>query len=495
MRAATLVLCPAVGLLQGGTAWVPIQDGPSTRYFNPASSELLETPPQGAKLAPTVKVPRVALLSQDPDAAPEAEVSEHKACFPHCTWNCTQPVCNQDCTPDCEQPRCQTRCPRPDYSQCQIDCKTPHCSVFCPKNACKSEEGSDCSSPKCETRCARPVCYLKCADHVPCQNVCHPPRCTWNCRNPKVCPKPQCRLVCEKAKGCAQNYELPALSPAFTVQGQFHAERAHWITFGWGKCGDLCGESVRTRKVVCSTGEDHECSFSPKPPTQEVCTDNTGCNQWRTGEWSPCSHLCGKGKKTRKVWCSHDDERECLGEKPISSDVCVDHGKHCSVCDVTLFGGSNFNGWQQTFGVGKYGSDDLIARGAKCEETSSMKVNGLCCKARVYEYGDFNHRTNGFKVKLGHGDYDQDAMESHGIENNDVSALKVWLDERCVNEGQPAFGLKVSEQLGIKMHQHDKAHHHEHDDEPSAEQAATSDDSEQSGDAAAPESEEASEDS
>jgi len=124
-----------------------------------------------------------------------------------------------------------------------------------------------------------------------------------------------------------------------------------------------------------------------------------------------------------------------------------------------------------------------------------MKVNGLCCKARVYEYGDFNHRTNGFKVKLGHGDYDQDAMESHGIENNDVSALKVWLDERCVNEGQPAFGLKVSEQLGIKMHQHDKAHHHEHDDEPSAEQAATSDDSEQSGDAAAPESEEASEDS
>jgi hypothetical protein len=76
-----------------------------------------------------------------------------------------------------------------------------------------------------------------------------------------------------------------------------------------------------------------------------------------------------------------------------------------------LYGGSNFNGWKQSFGVGKYTSDDLIARGAKCEETSSMKVDGMCCKAKVYEYGDFNKRTNGFKVKLGAGEYDQDAME------------------------------------------------------------------------------------
>jgi len=456
MRAFALNLVAASALSLGTQTWVPIFSNGRTQYFNPETSEMRAAAPAGAALAPMVAAPKsnaVSLLTQDPnvEAAPEAEQSSKKACYPHCSWNCTQPVCNQDCTPDCEQPRCQTRCPRPDYSQCAIDCQTPHCSVFCPKDACKDNDGENCSSPKCSTRCARPVCYLKCQNNLPCQNVCHPPRCTWNCRNPNVCAKPQCRLVCERAQGCAQNYELPALSPEYTVNRQFHAEKAHWVTFKWGKCGNECGKAVRTRKVLCSTGEDHECSFSAKPPTQEECEDNSGCNGYIVGEWSGCSQQCGKGKKMRKVFCNNPDEKECLGEKPHEEEQCWDHGPHCRHCQVTLFGGPTFDGWSASFAVGQYSSDDLIGHGAKCEETSSMKVDGMCCKARVYQYGDFNQQTEGWTARVGHGNYTSDDLVDAGVENNDVSSMKIWLDEKCSRKGKPVVGWKIPQPQTFKM--------------------------------------------
>jgi len=428
----------------GARLWVPIVRGGDTQYFNPVTNAMADALPSGGRAAPAVAFAQTGdKAAEEAGVAGEAtntdlgdvETSTKKACYPHCTWNCTQPVCNQDCVPDCEQPRCQTRCPRPDYSQCKIDCQTPHCSVFCPKDSCQDSEGENCSSPKCSTRCARPVCYLKCQDNLPCKNICHPPRCTWNCRNPSECAKPECRLVCEKAKGCAQNYELPALSPAYTVQQSFAAEKAHWVVYGWGKCGIECGKSVQTRKVICSTGEDHECAFSPKPPTQQDCEDYTKCNAWRTSEWTACDQQCGRGHRTRSVWCSHKDANECLGEKPHDREKCVDHGEHCSRCEVELFGGRSFSGWHATFSVGKYETDDLVGRGADCEETSSIRVKGLCCRAKVYQYGDFNRRNKGWKVTLPEGEYDTDELADRGIEDNDVSSMKVYVDSHCQAHG------------------------------------------------------------
>mmetsp|Transcript_120254 Transcript_120254/g.275447 ORF Transcript_120254/g.275447 Transcript_120254/m.275447 type:complete len:567 (-) Transcript_120254:28-1728(-) len=439
--------------------WVPIRVGHHLQYFNPDMNKMADQLPAGAELAPEVSMLQTQTKAHRQEPIMDAAVQEagvdvsqvqsdavhsiqantdedtitidKKSCYPHCTWNCTQPVCNQDCSPDCEQPRCQTRCPRPDYSQCKIDCETPHCTVFCPKDACQQDAGETCSAPKCSTQCARPICRLKCADMLPCQNICHPPRCTWNCKNPKECAKPECRLVCEKPLGCASNYELPPLSPSLTVQRSFQADRARWITYAWEQCQVKCGKSVQTRKVVCSTGEDHECAFAPKPPTQQSCEDYSGCNKFITSEWGKCSTVCGRGMRTRTVRCSNQDERECLETKPHSQEKCVDEGVHCHTCRVTLFGGSSLDGWKASFSEGNFKTQELMDNGAKCEETSSAEVEGVCCRATLFQYGDFNRRNAGWKAHLRVGKYDSDALGDAGAEDNDVSSMKIHHVPRC----------------------------------------------------------------
>mmetsp|Transcript_41758 Transcript_41758/g.88460 ORF Transcript_41758/g.88460 Transcript_41758/m.88460 type:complete len:576 (+) Transcript_41758:110-1837(+) len=436
--------------------WVPIVRQGRTSYFNPATNAVSSVLPKGARAAPAVAFMQDAddsgegdeIEAQDEDTqttkvhavqadtAPEAEVSETKSCYPQCTWNCTKPVCNQDCTPECEQPTCQTRCPRPDYNDCKIDCQTPHCSVFCPRDACKSLAGKKCSSPKCSTQCARPICKLQCKNRVPCQNVCHPPACSWNCRNPKLCHKPECRLVCERPLGCAQNYELPPLSPALTVERSFTADRARWVSYEWGQCSMRCGKGIQTRKVLCSTGEEHECQFGTKPPTEKECEGLADCNKWQTSTWSGCNATCGKGFKTRTVTCSNSDETECFGAKPHDMEACRDHGAHCSQCKVHLYGNQDFSGWQANFAPGTYDTEDMIAHGAKCEEVSAIKVLGECCVAKFYQYGDFNRRNKGWTAELPHGEYDGELMVEAGVANNDVSAMKVYLDSKCSTPGR-----------------------------------------------------------
>mmetsp|Transcript_42173 Transcript_42173/g.101418 ORF Transcript_42173/g.101418 Transcript_42173/m.101418 type:complete len:472 (+) Transcript_42173:136-1551(+) len=460
-------LVAVAAALEHATTWVPIKMGHAggTTFFNPATREVSATLPVGHTAAPAVSMLQasattkitsdemtpVDALDIGVEAPPEQlpvvkraslvqaatnmdpEIVEKKACYPRCTWNCTQPVCNQDCTPDCEQPQCQTRCPKPDYNKCSIDCQTPHCSVFCPKDACKS--GHKCSSPKCSTKCGRAMCKLNCKSILPCRNVCQPPTCTWNCRNPEVCPKPECRLVCEKPLGCAQNYELPPLSPALTVEKSFTADRARWVTYDWGQCSVRCGKGYQTRKVLCSTGEEHECQFGVKPATEKECEGVAECNKWQVSPWSGCNATCGKGYQTRTVTCSNDDETECFGEKPSSLEACRDHGAHCSHCKVHLYGNQDFSGWQANFAPGTYDTEDMISHGAKCEEVSAIKVLGACCLAKVYQYGDFNRRNKGWKVTLPEGEYDTDELADRGIEDNDVSSMKVYVDSHCQAHG------------------------------------------------------------
>mmetsp|Transcript_23039 Transcript_23039/g.50673 ORF Transcript_23039/g.50673 Transcript_23039/m.50673 type:complete len:632 (+) Transcript_23039:105-2000(+) len=482
MRVAGLYLVSALA----ADTWVPIEVNGKYQYFNPESNKLVEHIPHGAKTAPVVQFLETAQepIGEDADAeepdvpvsqsqtesaaksvsavtAGAVEESDAKSCYPRCSWNCTQPICNQDCSPECEQPTCQTRCPKPDYSQCKIDCTTPHCSVFCPKDPCHSNPGTKCSSPKCSTQCARAVCALKCKNRVPCNNVCHPPRCTWNCRNPRACPKPECRLVCERPLGCAQNYELPPLSPALTVQQSFTADRARWVTYEWSQCGMKCGKSVQTRKVLCSTGQDHECQFGVKPATEQECEDLSGCNQWQKGTWGKCSAVCGKGKMTRKVWCGNDDTNECFGDKPEMERECLDEGQHCQVCKVTLHGGPYHTGWSANFVPGEYNTEALIAKGAKCEEVSSITVEGACCRASVYQYGDFNERNKGWEAEFKNGKHDVDALEEAGVKDNDVSAMDVYFAEDCGAAGRKkAGGLFGSLGGGGAARRHGRRHRH-----------------------------------
>mmetsp|Transcript_4984 Transcript_4984/g.11659 ORF Transcript_4984/g.11659 Transcript_4984/m.11659 type:complete len:632 (-) Transcript_4984:37-1932(-) len=479
MRVLPAIIATAAAA--GTRVWVPINVGDSVKYFDPESQEMRAETPTDGELAPAVDfiqhqhhrhhhhhhngnsvevtntvVENTVVTGSEGDATSGAvqgaegtdqsnvgaatsvaanavgvEESDAKSCFPKCTWNCTHPVCNQDCAPECEQPKCQTRCPKPDYSKCAIDCSTPACSVFCPEKHCHQNSTEKCSSPKCSTQCGRPICSLKCKEHVPCDNVCHAPKCSWNCRNPKACKKPECRLMCEKPLGCAQSFELPPLSPSLTVQQQFNAERAKWVVYEWGQCGTKCGESTQTRKVVCSTGQDHECVFAPKPPTSQKCKGMEGCNKWETGFWSECSTMCGSGVQTRKVFCNNDDKAECLGERPTAQKKCTDDGPHCKQCHVTLFGGPYFNKWSATFAPGEYDNEALLAHGVKCEEVSSIKVHGRCCSARVFQYGDFNQANKGWATTLRHGPYDVDALEDAGVQDNDVSSMVVRFRENC----------------------------------------------------------------
>jgi cobalamin biosynthesis Mg chelatase CobN len=139
---------------------------------------------------------------------------------------------------------------------------------------------------------------------------------------------------------------------------------------------------------------------------------------------------------------------ECLDSKPASQEACVDDGDHCSRCRVELFGNGDFSGWRATFTPGEYDTDAMIARGAKCEEVSAVKVKGECCHAFLYQYGDFNNRNKGWSAHLKHGDYDSMELEDMGVQDNDASSLRVEMDEDC----------KKATRTSVKEY-HSKHHH------------------------------------
>jgi hypothetical protein len=251
--------------------------------------------------------------------------------------------------------------------------------------------------------------------------------------------------MCERPLGCAENYELPPLSPALTVERSFTADRAKWVAYEWSQCSVRCGKGYQTRKVLCSTGQDHECQFGVKPATEKECREFETCNKWIPGPWSGCSVKCGKGYKNRTVTCSNADETECFGDKPETSEPCKDFGPHCSECKVHLYGNPDFSGWRANFIPGSYNTEELLAHGAKCEEVSSIRVVGECCLAKVYQYGDFNSRNAGWEATLRKGDHDLFLLGEAGVKNNDVSSMKVEFDDDC---GKPSKLRRSSSSSG-----------------------------------------------
>ncbi|KAM4651989.1 A disintegrin and metalloproteinase with thrombospondin motifs 9 [Discoglossus pictus] len=87
-----------------------------------------------------------------------------------------------------------------------------------------------------------------------------------------------------------------------------------WAYGNWGECSKKCGAGTRTRLVVCQrpNGErfnDLSCEVLDKPPDREQCNTHS-CPPdagWNTGPWSSCSVSCGRGSKTRAVYCVTKD--------------------------------------------------------------------------------------------------------------------------------------------------------------------------------------------
>lgn len=131
-------------------------------------------------------------------------------CKPKCTWQCSQPVCDQVCEPDCEAPRCRMRCPRPDVEGCAVTCDEPTCWTECPpgNNTCAGE-----NCPECTNKCKEKDCKMHCDKSLDCVHECEHPKCTWRCRAPEACPKPECKMVCQAAThpcpSCTFHEELP----------------------------------------------------------------------------------------------------------------------------------------------------------------------------------------------------------------------------------------------------------------------------------------------
>mmetsp|Transcript_2981 Transcript_2981/g.7074 ORF Transcript_2981/g.7074 Transcript_2981/m.7074 type:complete len:565 (+) Transcript_2981:155-1849(+) len=458
--------------------WVPISPkGEATFYYNPRLGRSVAHLPKGTR-------PSTLLVHQDPEPAegdagkeekpkeeakePEGEAKEgeakegekeettttplptivpeakRKSCMPHCAWNCTEPVCEQNCEPLCGVPKCETRCPKmgsDNFKGCKVNCGDPSCAMFCPKDPCMGNKTLDCNTPKCSTKCDKPKCQLDCHEDgsLGCKTICPEPQCQWRCRKPKDCPAPECKMVCEQPPDCAISGKLmipPPLPDGWESSGKrtkAKVQEARWIVGEWGLCSTRCGTGRRTRRVFCNSHSDEDCNhLGKKPKVKEYCEESVGC-QWNIGEWGHCSAKCGPGTKERHVSC---DGPKCPGDQPVKHTECSGEHPDCEKCKVTIWGGKGFKGWEVSLPPGSYGSAELEYRGVKCDDISSVQVQGVFCETVTFEYGDFNQAHSGWQATFREGKYDVDGLEAGGAKDNDISSLKVryWGDRAYKNE-------------------------------------------------------------
>lgn len=89
-------------------------------------------------------------------------------------------------------------------------------------------------------------------------------------------------------------------------------------------------------------------------------------------------------------------------------------------CRVRLFGDDGFSGWSSSFVPGRFDAAQLVAGGARDDDTSSVQVFGRNCKA-VLHGGNFV----GWSVRLEQGSFRASDLVRLGVVDNDVSALTV----------------------------------------------------------------------
>lgn len=422
-----------------GNIWVPVTlPQQATKYLNPVTGEKRAAAPAGAVVTKAAEVTGYKGGPTYGDGIAYGAPGEQflpddvrKSCVPHCTWNCTQPVCEEDCEPVCKAGDCETRCPKMDKDQlesCHINCGEPVCSMYCPKDdLCGGKKTLDCETrPKCKTRCEEPKCGFVCNNDLGdrCKTVCPDPVCTFKCKKPKACPNPHCNMVCEKPPECdTRPNTLAPPKDGETVVGEGKAQSgvAGWAHGDWGTCSTTCGTGTQIRNVYCNTKHSEDCAESAKPEATRSCEGYAGC-EYGTSPWSTCNARCGKGTQTRRVSCAG---KQCYGNAPATQQVCEHDDPECRDCRAVVFGGPSFDGWTLEFPPGEYSVADMEAKGAKCDDISSMKVYGIYCRTTVYEFGDFNQQHNGWSATFGPGMYDREGLVKGGAKDNDISSLKV----------------------------------------------------------------------
>jgi hypothetical protein len=64
-------------------------------------------------------------------------------------------------------------------------------------------------------------------------------------------------------------------------------------------------------------------------------------------------------------------------------------------------------------------------KGAKCDDISSLKVFGDYCHVVAFEFGDFNQKHHGWKAEFGFGAYATKDLLARGAKDNDISSMIV----------------------------------------------------------------------
>ncbi|XP_042901645.1 papilin isoform X2 [Parasteatoda tepidariorum] len=86
-------------------------------------------------------------------------------------------------------------------------------------------------------------------------------------------------------------------------------EETEWIVSEWSGCDGVCGLSMESREAFCASQDgkihnDEMCIGKNKPTLKKQCPNHVHCeHMWHASEWSECSAKCGKGMKSRTVFC------------------------------------------------------------------------------------------------------------------------------------------------------------------------------------------------
>lgn len=153
-----------------------------------------------------------------------------------------------------------------------------------------------------------------------------------------------------------------------------------WEAGEWSDWSETCGESVRTRAVMCKrsdgqTVEDAKCS-DERPASNEVSYVTTGCGiDWKPGAWVSESSCAEKTKQTREVKCVRSDGQEmpetsCSGSKPTAERV-----------------ENDLSGCTYTWSAGQYGEPSTtcgkatVSRPVSCQRSDGKNVLDQNCGA------------------------------------------------------------------------------------------------------------------